>query len=58
MQREEKQSVMADRVKEIKRKQREVEESVSSKKRRSLIVKITLTAVLIGFVCIYTYSRK
>lgn len=56
--REEKQQQMADKVMDIKRKQREVEEGVvASKKRRSLLVKITLAAVLIGFVCI-CYSRK
>lgn len=56
--REEKQQLMADKVKDIKRKQREMEEGVvASKKRRSLLVKITLAAVLIGFVCI-CYSRK
>lgn len=56
--REEKQQLMTDKVKDIKRKQREVEEGVvASKKRRSLLVKITLAAVLIGFVCI-CYSRK
>lgn len=56
--REEKQQLMTDKVKDIKRKQREMEEGVvASKKRRSLLVKITLAAVLIGFVCI-CYSRK
>lgn len=56
--REEKQQQIADQVNNIKRKMHEVEEGVvASKKRRSIFVKITLAAVLIGFVC-YCYSRK
>lgn len=49
---------MKDHVKDIKRKMHDMEEGVvASKKRRSIFVKITLAAVLIGFVC-YCYSRK
>lgn len=56
--REEKQQQMKDHVKDIKRKMHDMEEGVvASKKRRSIFVKITLAAVLIGFVC-YCYSRK
>lgn len=58
--REEKQQAMAEKVKQIKRKQRESEDGVvAAKKRRSLLVKITLAAaVLIGFVCVYAYARN
>jgi hypothetical protein len=51
----ENQKALADKVREIKRKQREVEGKVS-KKRRSLIISLTAGA-LISVLCIYLYTK-
>jgi F0F1-type ATP synthase assembly protein I len=56
--RAENQKALADKVREIKRKQRETEDKCSkqSKKRRSLIISLAAGA-FIGALCIYLYSK-
>lgn len=52
----ERQSVMEDRIREIKRKQRDAEDA--PKKRRSMMLSIAAgVSVVVGLVCIYAYAK-
>lgn len=55
----ERQTVMEEKIREIKRKQKEVESSkaASPKKRRSIILTIA-AGVCIGVLCVYFYTRN
>lgn len=55
--RAERQANIEQKVNEIKRKQRENEESKqTAKKRRSIITYIT-AGVIVGVICVYAYSK-
>lgn len=53
--RQERQDAMAEKVREIKRKQKMSEES-SPKKRRSLMITIA-AGVILGVICVYAYVK-
>ncbi|XP_053689662.1 tyrosine-protein phosphatase non-receptor type 61F isoform X1 [Sabethes cyaneus] len=54
----ERQTAMEEKIREIKRKQKEVENKASPKKRRSLFLTIAAAGVCIGVLCVYLYTRN
>lgn len=54
--RQERQAVMEDKIRDIKRKQRDAEEA--PKKRRSFMISIAAgVVVVVGLVCVYAYVK-